>query len=135
MKRSNSTYSNPLHRSSSNSSSESIQQAPSSDGNESSNAVVMQRYIPSLGGKMPRQIKAGYISPQWGWYINTTPPPHEMYSTKKSNVESKKENVNNDASNSFARREKYKPPTAPTSLPMFKHSITGPSHGWPNVPL
>jgi len=139
MKRSNSTYSNPLHRSNSNSSSESIQQAsPSPDGSESSNATVTQRYIPSLGGKIPRTgVKPGYISPQWGWYINTTPPPHEMYSSKskKPDIDKKEENTNTSLKNNIVKREAYKPPTGMAPLPVFKHSITTPAHGWPNVPL
>lgn len=136
MKRSNSTYSNPLHRS--NSSSDSIPQAPSSDVNESSNAIVMQRYIPSLGGKLSRTgVKPGYISPQWGWYINTTPPPHEMYSSKskKPGIDKIEENANAAPSSSFTRRDTYKPPTGIVPLPVFKHTIAGPVHGWPNVPL
>jgi len=66
IKRSNSTYSNPL-QSSSDSSSESIQQTPSTDRKESPSAIVAKRYIPSLGGKMPHVGGGGYVSPQWGW--------------------------------------------------------------------
>jgi hypothetical protein len=50
-------------------------------------ADAPKRYIPKIGGaaiNMPSFSHSGgsspgYVSPEWGWYINTTPPTPEMY--------------------------------------------------------
>ena len=40
--------------------------------------------MPSGGGMKPSTaVSGGHISPQWGWYISTTPPPLEKYSDPK----------------------------------------------------
>ncbi|KAL3912480.1 MAG: hypothetical protein SGILL_006866 [Bacillariaceae sp.] len=51
-----------------------------------------KRYIPKMGGasiNMPSfshggGASPGYVSPEWGWYINTTPPTPEMYHSQSS---------------------------------------------------
>ena len=51
-----------------------------------------KRYLPKMGGasiNMPSFSHSGggspgYVSPEWGWYINTTPPTPEMYHSQSS---------------------------------------------------
>ena len=55
-------------------------------------ANAPKRYIPRMGGASinmpsfshPGGGSPGYVSPEWGWYINTTPPTPEMYHSQSS---------------------------------------------------
>jgi len=74
----------------------------------------------------------GHVSPQWGWYINTTPPTPDMFH-RNSSLSSKPTDT---GSSSFHRRP------ATLTNPAFK-GIAGSSshqknpavHHWPSVPL
>ena len=68
---------------------------------------------------------AGYHSPEWGWYINTTPPTPEMYhgqhySTRANKLPSSKDGAPSQTS-------------VPSASPVFTNAKTG--MGWPSVPL
>jgi len=108
---------------------------------------IRRRYIPSgmdkkeggivfPGGGMKPIVGSGY-SPQWGWYISTT-PPQEIHGNKKPTTE-REENVHaviNDSNSSIAREAVNRKESSPgLPLPIFKQNVTVPSHGWPNVPL
>jgi len=71
----------------------------------------------------------GYISPQWGWYISTTPPSPEKY---YSNVA--KGNVENLQRQPILDRQ----PTKPAIVPTFRRVTNiAPNCAqlWPSVPL
>jgi hypothetical protein len=70
---------------------------------------------------------AGYHSPEWGWYINTTPPTPEMYHSHYSSTRAKKLPSSKDGASSQA--------SVPASAsPAFTTTKTA-GMGWPSVPL
>lgn len=71
----------------------------------------------------------GHISPQWGWYITTTPPTPEKY---YSNV------AKDTEENKIKQPESESQHSKPAILPTFKRvTNVAPNctHGWPSVPL
>merc|ERR1712232_1342964 len=64
---------------------------------------------------------SGHISPQWGWYISTTPPPVEKYpaaNTRKKGAKDK----NNISSIDPLSHPSY---SSSQPMPVFKKSIKG----------
>jgi len=84
--------------------------------------------MPSGGG-----IKSsnGYISPQWGWYVSTTPPQAEMYSKKAENNNS----VGGNELNEPSEVQPWMKPMSIAPLPVFTKGISATKKGWPSVPL
>lgn len=93
-----------------------------------------KRYLPKgLGGghsglvmpTKPGQASGAYHSPEWGWYINTTPPTPEMYHSQYSSTKNKLPSSKD----------------LPVSgRPAFATASNAPSTktaamGWPSVPL
>jgi len=85
---------------------------------------------------------SGYVSPQWGWYISTTPPTPEQYHAPRKSKSGKKHMKSSD--------DRQPPPTVAEDYPMpvFKNSPTpvfmkngakdvfgNDTMGWPSVPL
>lgn len=138
MKRSKSSYSNAVHKSVTNSNTELIRQRyiPSGIDKKESGGIVVPR-----GGV--KAVSGGYISPQWGWYISTT-PPQEIYGNKKSTIVKKESLIDEkgngkelEKANSSIPEENtnIKAKVAETPLPIFRHTALTSSHGWPSVPL
>jgi len=91
----------------------------------------------------------GYVSPQWGWYISTTPPTPERYNHHPSSQQQKKWNLHSNTN--VAPIEKPASVIAenqsgvcghspvPTTQPVFTKGVKGvgstPGLGWPSVPL
>lgn len=113
-------------------------------------------YMPSTSsnvkGCAPTNNKNGYISPQWGWYITTTPPTPEYIQRSNSasgnqlKVLSHQMNTNyphaghhhvNIMSNGPTKHN-WNPSTAPireVPKPVFKKATPNYSSGWPTVPI
>jgi len=101
--------------------------------------------MPSNGkGCAPGSTKSGYISPQWGWYISTTPPTPEYSASAKNQVLSHQMNTNNlYATNRSAihgnfSKQPWNPSTTPIQeapQPIFSKGAPNYSSGWPTVPL
>lgn len=78
---------------------------------------------------------AGYHSPEWGWYINTTPPTPEMYHSQYSSTRGKLPSSSKDGA---PGQQPFVPCSGP---PAFNTGLNGPSGksaatmGWPSVPL
>ena len=89
--------------------------------------------MPSNGKGIPGIAKSGYISPQWGWYISTTPPTPEYHS--QNQVLS--QNMNN--SQSAMSKKTWNPSTAPiqeaSPKPVFSKRAPQYNGDWPTVPL
>lgn len=66
----------------------------------------------------------GYVSPQWGWYINTTPPTPDMYH-RNSSITKPHSSMDSAA---FHKRP------ATLTNPAFNKQ-KGHIHHWPSVPL
>lgn len=104
--------------------------------------------MPSGGAEVQQGVsigssgnKKGYVSPQWGWYISTTPPtPEHYYASGKGKPGKKQAKVAEDRL----------PPSVAEGFPMpvFKNSPTpvfrkngakdvfgNDNLGWPSVPL
>jgi hypothetical protein len=101
-----------------------------------------------LNGKgcAPGCTKSGYISPQWGWYISTTPPTPEYSSSAKNQVLSHQMNTNNlyatnrPAIHGNFSKQPWNPSTTPIQespqpIPVFSKGAPNYSSGWPTVPL
>lgn len=115
------------------------------------------RCIPS----MPPSVKGcaasannkggGYISPQWGWYISTTPPTPEYYAagSQRHPVLSHQMNTNNanlvnqvtpNHHGNIGKNE-WVPSASSTAVqdsspkPLFNKGPLKYSSGWPTVPL
>jgi len=107
--------------------------------------------IPQMGGAVSMPSGGGkasgpYISPQWGWYISTTPPTPEYHSSAgKDSLLSHQMNMNNPAQssyygNNFKQQQQWNPTTAPIQespkpVPVFTKGTPNYSSGWPTVPL
>lgn len=79
----------------------------------------------------------GYDSPQWGWYINTTPPSPEMFYSARSMKASRK-TTDSTSETSETSRESALSTGNSMPNPVFqclqdKHKAT--PTGWPSVPL
>jgi len=91
---------------------------PSGGGIKSSNCV---------GGN-------GHVSPQWGWYISTTPPPLEKFSETKSTKKNTKEKMTIH----FEQHLCNPSYNSRTVVPVFKKSLKGSARThmeWPSIPL
>lgn len=80
----------------------------------------------------------GIESPQWGWYINTTPPTPEMFHSRSSLQKHNSERSSSDHSSSGA--SVYDPSNPATRGPNrvfqgLKAGSNRPPIGWPSVPL
>ena len=99
--------------------------------------------MPSGGGfkATPGGNGNGYVSPQWGWYISTTPPTPEKYSDSNLVRKSIKEKKNNfDHQYATIDEESVTPPKshAHPNIPVFTKGLkgTGRTHmEWPSIPL
>mmetsp|Transcript_29267 Transcript_29267/g.86666 ORF Transcript_29267/g.86666 Transcript_29267/m.86666 type:complete len:135 (-) Transcript_29267:383-787(-) len=104
--------------------------------------------IPSGGGMSAQKgsrplggssTSNGHVSPQWGWYISTTPPTPEHYAGKEKSAKKQAKSTEDRLPPSVA--EEYPMPVfknLPT--PIFQKSgakdIFGHDNmGWPTVPL
>lgn len=68
----------------------------------------------------------GYISPQWGWYISTTPPTPEYHSSTSKNNQTSNMNMINPQANHGHPNPFVKQPWNPTTAPI-QESTTGQS--------
>jgi|EP00979_Chaetoceros_neogracilis_P009574 hypothetical protein len=102
--------------------------------------------IPAMqsNGKVCAPSKSGYISPQWGWYISTTPPTPEYSS--KNQVLSHQMNTNHFQTSNRGGpvhgnfwKQPWNPSTTPiqeaSPKPIFVKHAPSYSGGWPTVPL
>jgi len=102
--------------------------------------------VPGVAGSAGNGAGGGIDSPQWGWYINTTPPTPEMYHSRSSLTKS--------SSNGSSANDPYGSPSLLTTagMPTYDASIPAargpnrvfqglkagsnrPTVGWPSVPL
>lgn len=79
----------------------------------------------------------GYDSPQWGWYINTTPPSPEMFHTSRNKA---RKGVDSSSDTSDISRDSALTTISGNNAPnpvfqclQDKHKAT--PAGWPSVPL
>ncbi len=106
-------------------------------GKKSANNIIAHNAHPNAKSN-------GYISPQWGWYISTTPPTPEYHNTvgsHKGQVLSHTNNTSNhmqpQANSAIGRHWN---PTTDTILegtaprPVFRKANPRPG-GWPTVPI
>ena len=88
----------------------------------------------------------GYISPQWGWYITTTPPTPEYHSTSKNKMQvlshplnTKNPQASHTVGNHtmYGHKQPWNPSTTPIqeAPPKFTKGAPDYSSGWPSVPL
>lgn len=84
----------------------------------------------------------GIESPQWGWYINTTPPTPEMYHSRSSLKHSERsdQSTTSVTSASTASEATHLENSAATRGPNrvfqgLKAGANKPPMGWPSVPL
>lgn len=70
----------------------------------------------------------GYVSPDWGWYINTTPPTPEIYHA------SSKQYLKKPTSYSTQQEVTRRGPSALDS-PAFSKGHKGGTAHWPGVPI
>ncbi len=119
-----------------------------------SQCVPSMPSIKSKGGP-PVNTKNGYISPQWGWYISTTPPtPEYLQNSVNTNVntnqgqphqvatknESQQQHADTNRNVFVPSRQQWNPSTTPIrevslSKPVFNKGNPNYSSGWPTVPL
>ena len=86
--------------------------------------------MPSGGGiKIPSSVASnGGVSPQWGWYISTTPPAGEQYpNSKKTGKELKKKINTFDQQCSLNTNESsiYCKSTSNSPMPIFTKGLKG----------
>jgi hypothetical protein len=79
----------------------------------------------------------GYDSPQWGWYINTTPPSPEMFHSVRT-MKSSSKPTDSTSDTSDTSRESAVSAGSSQPNPLFqclqdKHKAA--PTGWPSVPL
>jgi len=107
--------------------------------------------MPSGGGMLPPQgpgsiggasaANNGHVSPQWGWYISTTPPtPERYYSSRKGKLGKKQTKVSEDRLPPSVAEEYPMPVFKNSPTPVFRKSgakdVFGQDNmGWPSVPL
>lgn len=97
------------------------------------NGLIMPTRPMGMGGNDPNGN--GIESPQWGWYINTTPPTPEMYhsrSSLKKSDHSAASAASSDAAASYGNPSTRGPNRVFQGL---KAGSNRPTVGWPSVPL
>lgn len=115
-----------------------------------SQCVPSMPSIKSKGGP-PVNTKNGYVSPQWGWYISTTPPtPEYLQNSVNTNQgqshqvatknEPQQQHADTNRNVFVPSRQQWNPSTAPirevsVSKPVFNKGNPNYSSGWPTVPL
>lgn len=82
----------------------------------------------------------GIESPQWGWYINTTPPTPEMFHSRSSLHKHSSERSGSSSSDTSSGASVYDPSNSATRGPNrvfqgLKAGSNRPPIGWPSVPL
>jgi len=81
---------------------------------------------------------AGGDSPQWGWYINTTPPPPEMYCSRPSQKSEGKSETSTASQSSFSTWSATRsdmPAGGPNRVFKGLQSSAKAPMGWPSFPL
>jgi len=75
----------------------------------------------------------GYISPQWGWYISTTPPTPEKYHVSGQKIREQHQIQKPILGRQIGRHRPHKP----AAVPVFKRvaNDVNSTDGWPSVPL
>lgn len=78
----------------------------------------------------------GVESPQWGWYITTTPPTPEMHQSPHMTA-SKKSDSTIQSSDSSSTTQSTTEACVPTTNLVFQglNKTVKPNMGWPSVPL
>ena len=84
----------------------------------------------------------GIESPQWGWYINTTPPTPEMFHSRSSLHKHNSERSHSDHSSTGSSGTSLYDPSNPAAargpnrvFQGLKAGSNRPPMGWPSVPL
>jgi hypothetical protein len=104
--------------------------------NRSNNDVVMPSRPHGSGGP---STAGGIESPQWGWYINTTPPTPDMYHSGSRSLH-KKQDSSANASQASSVTVASESSTATSHQPNrifqeMQDKRKGASMGWASVPL
>ena len=104
--------------------------------NRSKNDAIMPSRPHGSGGP---STAGGIESPQWGWYINTTPPTPDMYHSGNKSLH-KKQDSSADASQASAGTAASESSTATSHQPNrifqeLQDKRQGASMGWASVPL
>jgi len=109
----------------------------------SSGVVFKSDSISSLG-HVTTNGHASPVSPQWGWYISTTPPsPDKYYYTVEKREllmqnQQHQEGQNSPSLSQSIANESAVLPTSVSRTPAFtrdvKNNLSG-AEGWPTVPL
>lgn len=91
--------------------------------------------IPTKPGDV--SMTAGYHSPEWGWYINTTPPTPEMYHNHYSSTRPKKSSLKDSTRRSVALQPSQTALQTSGPPPTFSNHANArtTNMGWPSVPL
>jgi hypothetical protein len=118
-----------------------------SDANNLEKSQIEKKYLQSNPHRYtmhPQNVEPyssgtnGYESPQWGWYINTTPPSPEMFHVTR-NMKSRKPSDSTSVTSETSRASSISTVGGNTlPNPVFqclqdKHKAT--PTGWPSVPL
>ena len=96
--------------------------------------------MPSGGGMKPSTaVSGGHISPQWGWYISTTPPPLEKYSDPKHAKNKLKQKIGTNADLKISEvPASFTKFSSNPSMPVFKKTLNGQGRthmDWSSIPL
>ena len=137
-----------------------IRNQKSSNNRNNSASSSAKKYVPSM--PLPSKGNAmnngttdnntnGYISPQYGWYVSTTPPTPEQFSHKNSSSSSPRQHDLTRLSTSSQHQtilgtieghgqmrcpipHSTKPKRLNTQRPVFTKGVPNPM-GWPSVPM
>ena len=101
------------------------------------NGLIMPTRPMGMGGVGNDPHGNGIESPQWGWYINTTPPTPEMYHSRSSlKHREKSDSSASSAASSGAATVCDNPATrGPNRVFQGLKASNRPTVGWPSVPL
>jgi hypothetical protein len=104
--------------------------------NRSKNDAITPSRPQGSGGP---STAGGIESPQWGWYINTTPPTPDMYHSGSKSLH-KKQDSSANASQASAGTTAFGSPTTTSHQPNrifqeMQDKRQGASMGWASVPL
>eukprot|EP00549_Striatella_unipunctata_P009005 CAMPEP_0118711010 /NCGR_PEP_ID=MMETSP0800-20121206/23789_1 /TAXON_ID=210618 ORGANISM="Striatella unipunctata, Strain CCMP2910" /NCGR_SAMPLE_ID=MMETSP0800 /ASSEMBLY_ACC=CAM_ASM_000638 /LENGTH=239 /DNA_ID=CAMNT_0006615435 /DNA_START=150 /DNA_END=869 /DNA_ORIENTATION=- len=85
------------------------------------------------GGTSTAPNGAGHVSPEWGWYISTTPPTPDMYCNNIQNNKSGREMLHPALLSTESKP--IQTPIQPVFPKTPKYLTVKASKGWPSVPL
>jgi hypothetical protein len=107
--------------------------------NRSHNGVIMPTRPYGAGGLPLPSTGGGVESPQWGWYINTTPPTPDTYHSGSRSLHKKQDSLAN-ASESSSSTAATESSTATSQQPNrifqdLQGKRKGAAMGWSSVPL